>query len=85
MMAQSGKKLAERFGRGRTSTRSGSSALSSEASVEQRLTGEILAIDHGTKARVVQDVVAIGARLQALQQHLGFGRWLPWLSEHLHL
>lgn len=51
--------------------------------MEQRLTREILALDEQNKTRVVRDVVAIGQRLLALQQHLGFGRWLSWLSEQL--
>ena len=80
-MARAGKKLARR--RSRTSTRGASGDLVARESVEDRLTREILVLDRETKTRVVRDVVAIGQRLLALQQHLGFGQWLPWLSEHL--
>ncbi len=80
-MARAGKKLARR--RSRTSTPTASGDLVARESVEHRLTREILVLDRETKTRVVRDVVAIGQRLLALQQHLGFGQWLPWLSEHL--
>lgn len=82
-MARSRKKLAKRSSRRNVPVRSGSAALSAGESLEQRLTAEILALDRGTKTRVVQDVVAIGQRILVLQQHLGFGQWLSWLSEHL--
>ena len=47
---------------------SGSATLSSGASVEQRLTAEILALDRGTKTQVVQDVAAIGERINVPRQ-----------------
>ena len=82
-MARSRKKLAKRSSRRGVPARSGSDALTGAESLEQRLTREILAIDGGTKARVVHDVVAIGQRIKQLQVHLGFGQWLSWLSGHL--
>lgn len=77
-MARAGKKLAR--GRRRSAA---TGELVARESLQEQLTREILELDRETKTRVVQDVVAIGQRLLALQEHLGFGRWLPWLSEHL--
>lgn len=80
-MARAAKKLASR--RSRTSPRAPSDNLIPHESVEDRLTREILGLDRETKTRVGRDVVAIGQRLLALREHLGFGRWLSWLSQHL--
>ena len=51
--------------------------------VAMRLTSEILELDRNGKRRVANNVVAIGRRLVALQQRLGFGDWLRWLSDRL--
>lgn len=82
-MARSRKKVTKRSPRRRTPARSGPATLRPRESVEQKLTREILGLDNGIKARVVEDVVAIGQRLEQLQQHLGFGQWLSWLGTHL--
>lgn len=82
-MARSRQKLAKRSSRRSVPARPGSETLAADESLEQRLTAEILAIDRGSKIRVVEDVVAIGQRIKVLQVHLGFGQWLSWLSGHL--
>jgi hypothetical protein len=51
--------------------------------VAVRLTTEILELDRAGKRRVANNVAAIGRRLLALQQHLGFGSWLRWLVDRL--
>lgn len=81
-VARSRKKLAKRSSR-RAAIRPGASGLTGAESLAERLTREILEIDRRSKTRVVEDVVAVGSRIKQLQQHLGFGRWLSWLSEHL--
>ena len=80
-VARARKTLAKRTSRRRASTRGGT--VTAAETQAQRLTREILELDRGIKARVVEDVVAIGQRLEALREHLGFGQWLSWLSAHL--
>lgn len=77
------KKIAKRSSRRKVPTRASATTLAVSESVEQQLTQEILEIDRGTKVRVVRDVVAIGLLIKQLQEHLGFGQWLSWLSQHL--
>ncbi|MEM6291323.1 MAG: DUF3102 domain-containing protein [Myxococcota bacterium] len=82
-MARPRKKRAKKTTRRSTPARRGSAVLVDSEPLEVRLTREILAVDGASKTRVVHDVVAIGNRLKQLQAHLGFGRWLSWLSEEL--
>ncbi len=83
-MARSRKKRAKKTtARNTPARRPSSTTISARESVEQRLTREILSIDRTNKARLAHDVVAIGERLAQLQERLGFGQWLSWLSRHL--
>jgi hypothetical protein len=84
---KAGKKKSSKKKAGKKSGRRGSAIVPdvvlTDVTLAERLTSEILDLDGRGKRGLAHNVAEIGRRMLALQQHLGFGHWLTWLSERL--